>query len=100
MPEVLATSAGGTHVLPADLRIAVAAPQRDALLAAAAAGPVLTIDGSAVTRVDATGLQLLVAACRHQQERGGTVRWAGVSEALRAAAAHTGLTEILCFPRA
>jgi anti-anti-sigma regulatory factor len=60
---------------------------------------VLTIDGTAVTRVDATGLQLLVAACRHQQERGGAVRWAGVSDALRAAAAHTGLTDVLCFPQ-
>jgi ABC-type transporter Mla MlaB component len=57
------------HVLSADLRIAACAAERDALLKASDGQDLMTVDGGAVTRVDATGLQLLVALCRHQRDR-------------------------------
>jgi anti-anti-sigma factor len=82
--------------LPADLRIAACPAVRDALLALHERDD-LALDAGVVTRVDATGLQLLVAACRDRRTRGGRVSWLAVSEPLRAAAELCGLAETLCL---
>lgn len=82
--------------LPADLRIAVCPAVREALLAQRETQD-LALDAGAVTRVDATGLQLLVAACRDRRATGGRVSWLAVSEPLRAAAEICGLAETLCL---
>lgn len=93
----VANAASPVHELPSDLRISVCAAERSALLAAMGEHAVFVLDASAVKRVDATGLQLLVAACRHQRQRGGGVRWLAVSGPLSAAATLSGLADALCL---
>ena len=85
--------------LPADLRIAACPVVHEALLAMREREE-LALDAGAVTRVDATGLQLLVAACRDQRTRGGRVTWLAVSEPLRSAALVSGLSEALSLQSA
>ena len=83
------------HRLPSDLRIAACPAERDALLVALGRDGPLVLDGSAVTRVDATGLQLLAALFRDRRERRAAVSWSAASDPLRTAAALCGLAELL-----
>lgn len=65
----------------------------------ALAGGELAIDGRAVTRIDAAGLQLLCAAVATARTTGRRVRWVGASPVLVAGAATLGLTAALELPR-
>lgn len=59
----------------------------DAQLGAA----IITLDATAVARIDTAGLQLLLAARREIEARGGEVCWQAVPEALTEAARQAGL---------
>lgn len=83
--------------LPVDSRIAEAEALHRQLRQAMTAGPV-SVDGSAVDRVDTSVLQLLAVCQRELQQRGTCMGWVGVSNALRAAAAQLGLTQTLALP--
>jgi anti-anti-sigma regulatory factor len=83
------------HRLAADLRICACPAERDALLVALGRDGPIVLDGSAVTRIDATGLQLLAALFRDRRARGAAVSWSAASEALRTAASLCGLAELL-----
>lgn len=79
-----------------DLRIAGAAAAFEALRSAAQSGERrIALDARQVEKVDAAGLQALLAGWRLLGESGKTVQWAGCSEALRSAATLLGLSESL-----
>lgn len=80
--------------LPADLRIGSAVPAWGALLEAAGQATVV-IDASHVSKVDASGLQLLAAAVARFRAAGTAWRWQGVPEALSGAARLAGLAAAL-----
>ena len=61
-------------------------------------GPV-TVDVSALQRIDTAGLQLLAAFVRDRRTAGRAVEWRGQAPALQAAAGLLGLTDMLELPR-
>jgi anti-anti-sigma regulatory factor len=65
------------------------------LLLAPAAPASTCIDAHALRTLDTAGLQLLLAAGRHAQQRGGRLALLGAGELVRAAAAALGLGELL-----
>ncbi|HXS22217.1 MAG TPA: STAS domain-containing protein [Steroidobacteraceae bacterium] len=62
------------------------------------AGPV-TLDVSALQRIDTAGLQLLAAFVRDRRTAGRVVQWRGSADALAGAAGLLGLTDMLELPR-
>ena len=67
------------------------------LLDQLALGVNVLIDGSAVERIDAAGLQLLAAFARDIGDR-HRLRWRGASDQLLAAASRIGVTGLLGLP--
>jgi ABC-type transporter Mla MlaB component len=61
------------------------------------AGP-LTLDVSALQRIDTAGLQLLAAFVRDRRAAGRAVAWGGRAAALEAAAVLLGLNHMLELP--
>ena len=62
------------------------------------AGPV-TVDVSALQRIDTAGLQLLAAFVRDRRTAGRVVEWRGSADALAGAAGLLGLTDMLELSR-
>jgi anti-anti-sigma regulatory factor len=89
-----------TIKLADDLRIAGAAAAFGALRGAAeGADKRIALDARQVEKVDAAGLQALLAGCQALGRAGKVVSWVGCSAQLAAAAALLGLTESLELPR-
>jgi anti-anti-sigma regulatory factor len=89
-----------TIKLGRDLRIAGAAEAFGALLGAAeGAESRVALDARQVEKVDAAGLQALLAGRHALSGAGKSVSWAGCSPQLTAAAGLLGLTEHLELPR-
>ncbi|HKK03654.1 MAG TPA: STAS domain-containing protein [Gammaproteobacteria bacterium] len=84
--------------LPADMRIGAAAAVRDRLLAALEGAGPLRLHGREVARLDASGIQLLVAAAAEAGRRGRELRLASASETLATAVQRLGLQETLSLP--
>lgn len=84
LPELLDITAGQ---LAADLRTAIAA------------GP-LVLDGAGVRRIDASGLQLLVAAALAARAAGAPVEWHAPSPTLTDGARLLGVAAALGLPLA
>jgi len=82
-------------MLGEDLRIAGAQAAFDALATAGKGARVLEIDGAAVARIDAAGLQALAAALARLGAAGVDCRWRAVSPVLDAAARLAGLAPAL-----
>ena len=61
----------------------------------AARGDPVVVDGSGVERIDTSGLQLLVALVRRQQQGGGRVEWKAVSPELAKCSERLGLNGAL-----
>ncbi len=59
----------------------------------------ITLDGTAVTRIDTAGLQLLLAFVIDRQRAGLATRWHSPTPALRDAAELAGLAEALGLPQ-
>jgi anti-anti-sigma regulatory factor len=86
--------------LDADLRIGGAAGAFEALRAAAAKPEKnVALDASEVEKVDAAGLQALIAGRQALEQAGKNVLWSGASAQLSAAATLLGLHESLELPR-
>nr|HEX4315826.1 STAS domain-containing protein [Kofleriaceae bacterium] len=82
--------------LPATIDIATCDAVRDTL---AGEHGDLVLDGGAVRRIDAAGLQLIVAAVAAAHVRGAAASWHAVSPVLVEAAAVTGLAAALGLDR-
>ena len=85
--------------LPGSFDITSVTAVRGELLDAVRAGD-LVLDASAVTRIDAAGLQLLYAAVTEARSRGVRVSWAGASASVRDGARILGLAAALALPGA
>jgi anti-anti-sigma regulatory factor len=91
-----AASAVRTVKVAHDLRIAAAAAAFGELRAAAKARePRIVLDAREVEKVDAAGLQALLAGRRALEGAGKTVTWSGCSAQLKSAAGLLGLAQPL-----
>jgi anti-anti-sigma regulatory factor len=61
-------------------------------------GLTVVLDGSAVQRVDTSGLQCLIAVNKKLKQHGGYIQWSAVSEALVKNAGRIGVAHLLDFP--
>ena len=84
-------------MLAEDLRIAGAREAFESLTTAGKGARALEIDGAAVARVDAAGLQALAAALARLSAAGVDCRWHAVSPALEGAARLAGLAPALAL---
>jgi anti-anti-sigma regulatory factor len=82
-------------VLAADCTLREAPALKAQLLAANSATPQVTIEAGAVERIDAAGLQLLVAFARREAAAGRRLAWQSVSDELRGVGARLGLLDSL-----
>jgi anti-anti-sigma regulatory factor len=80
-----------TVALGADLRIGRAREIHQALTQTQAQGATLIVDGEGVAKVDAAGLQSVLAALVHSRTAGVAWRWHNPSLALKSAAQLLGL---------
>lgn len=83
--------------LAADLRIGAAAATHAEILAAAALGEVI-LDGGRVAKIDAAGVQALLAAVIQISHSGGRWRWHNPSVTLAQGVTVLGLGESLRLP--
>lgn len=81
--------------LAAELTIAHAADLQRSFKQQLAGCDALIVDGTHVTQIDTSILQLLVAAWRTGAQRGISCSWAGASDALRRAATLIGVADAL-----
>jgi anti-anti-sigma regulatory factor len=84
----------GPIELAAELSIAQAVDLQRSFKDSLARGA-LAVDGTRVTQIDTSILQLLVAAWRAGAQRGVSCSWAGASDALRRSAGLIGVAEAL-----
>lgn len=84
-------------VLGAACTLREAASLKAQLLACRVSGDTVTVDGSAVQRIDTAGLQLLVAFARREAGAGRLLQWHAPSDELCNAVSQLGLREVLGF---
>ena len=95
-----ASAAAKTIKIARDLRISGAAAVFGALSSAAeAAESRVALDARQVEKVDAAGLQALLAGRKALGSAGKTLSWVGCSAQLRSAAGMLGLAESLELPQ-
>jgi anti-anti-sigma regulatory factor len=89
-----------TLVLPEEFSIASCVEHYQLLADRIEAGGDICLDGGALNRIDAAGLQLLLVVQQTLKETGHTLCWGEVSDALTGAADLLGLTDSLALPAA
>ncbi len=88
----------GSLTLAADCTVAEADGLKSELAARLQASEPVTVDVSALQRIDTAGLQLLAAFVRDRRTAGRAVAWRGRAAALDAAAGLLGLRDMLELP--
>ncbi len=91
----LPAQADGALTLAADCTVAEADDLKAELARRLAASEPVTVDVSALQRIDTAGLQLLAAFVRDRRTAGRAVQWRGRASALEAAAGLLGLNDML-----
>ncbi|MGH8299361.1 MAG: STAS domain-containing protein [Steroidobacteraceae bacterium] len=94
-PSKSRTHEDGALTLGAECTVAEADSLKAALASRLAGPEPVTVDVSALQRVDTAGLQLLAAFVRDRRTAGRTVQWRGRASALEAAAGLLGLKDML-----
>lgn len=98
--EVMSTAATSSLALPEQCLLRDAVEMKATMVEHAAAND-MTVDISAVERVDAAFVQVLVALVKQRQGQGKALpAWQGSSAALSEAARVLGLNELMKFPAA
>lgn len=90
-------AAGGPIILPADLRIGAAAALHAEILARSQSGDVV-LDAGQVARLDAAGIQAVLAALMQISHAGSSWRWHNSSETFAQGVATLGLGSTLRLP--
>jgi ABC-type transporter Mla MlaB component len=85
--------------LAAECTVAEAGSLKASLVRLVSQAKPVTLDVSALQRIDAAGLQLLAAFVRDRRARARAVEWRGRAPALEAAAKLLGLRGMLQLPR-
>jgi phospholipid transport system transporter-binding protein len=88
----------GSLILAADCTVAEAETLKSELTARLQESDPVTIDVSALQRIDTAGLQLLAAFVRDRRTAGRVIAWRGRASALDAAAGLLGLRDMLELP--
>lgn len=88
----------GSLVLEAECTVAVADTLKSQLARRLDEPEPVTVDVSAVQRIDTAGLQLLAAFVRDRRTAGRAVQWRGRASALETAAGVLGLHHMLELP--
>jgi ABC-type transporter Mla MlaB component len=88
----------GSLILAPDCTVAEADALKSELAARLQASEPVTVDVSAVQRIDTAGLQLLAAFVRDRRTAGRVVAWRGRAPVLDAAAGLLGLRDMLELP--
>jgi ABC-type transporter Mla MlaB component len=96
-PVVAATTVAPVIVLAANCSVKDAAALKSSLCALANESAAVTLDTSAVERVDTATMQLLCAFVRDRSARNQSVVWRGVSQALNDAVRLLGVAAMLGF---
>jgi anti-anti-sigma regulatory factor len=94
-PRSKAPPAEARLVLAADCTLREAPALKAQLLATTSSGQQVIIEAGAVERIDAAGLQLLVAFAQREAAAGRRLAWQSVSDPLRGAGARLGLLDSL-----
>lgn len=91
---------GTPLVLQPECTLADATALKEALCARLAHNETVTLDATAVERIDTATLQLLAAFVRDRRLAGRAVMWRGVSEAIVGAAQLLGMVSMLSLGEA
>lgn len=91
---------GGTFVVAAECTVADASSLKSGLAKLLDTTEAVTLDISAVQRIDSAGLQVIATFVRERESQGRQVRWRGDAPALTAAAQLLGLNALLNLPTA
>ena len=91
---------GGTFAVAADCTVADAGNLKSGLAKLLDDAGVVTLDISAVQRIDTAGLQVIATFVRERDSHGRQVEWRGVAPAVMATARLLGLTSLLKLPAA
>jgi len=89
----------GSLILACDCTVAEAATLKTQLARRLGESDAVTVDVSALQRIDTAGLQLLAAFVRDRRTAGRAITWRGRAAALEAAAGLLGLHDMLELPR-
>jgi len=98
-PAESRTQEDGALTLAADCTVAEADGLKSELARLLDESGPITVDVSALQRIDTAGLQLLAAFVRDRRTAGRAVAWRGEASALEAAAGLLGLNDMLELPR-
>lgn len=93
------THEDGSLTLTAECTVAEAEALKSELARRLDDSAPVTVDVSALQRIDTAGLQLLAAFVRDRRTAGRAVTWRGRASALEAAAGLLGLRDMLELPR-
>lgn len=88
----------GTFAVAAECTVADAGALKSSLAKFLEDSDVVTLDISAVQRIDTAGLQVITAFVRERESQGRQVEWRGSAPALTNAAQLLGLTALLKLP--
>jgi ABC-type transporter Mla MlaB component len=84
--------------LPAECLVSGASTLKESLASLLDEPQPITLDITALQRIDTAGLQLLTAFIRERAGHGRTIEWRGTAPALANAAQLLGLTSLLRLP--
>jgi ABC-type transporter Mla MlaB component len=87
-----------TWVLPAECLVSQASSLKESLAGLLDEPLPVTLDATALQRIDTAGLQLITAFVRDRAGHGRTVEWQGTTPVLTTAAQLLGLTSLIKLP--
>jgi ABC-type transporter Mla MlaB component len=93
-------SGSGAFAVAAECTVADASSLKSGLAKLLEDSGVVTLDISAVQRIDTAGLQVIATFIRERESHGRQVEWRGTAPALAAAAKLLGLSSLLKLPSA
>ena len=98
LPEVATTPVSTTLGLEAECLVAGASTLKESLAGLIDEPLPITLDITALQRIDTAGLQVLTAFVRERADHGRAIEWRGTAPALTAVAQLLGLTSVLGLP--
>ena len=99
-PGVEEKTAGGELAIAAECTVADASSLKSGLAKLLGESESVTLDISAVQRIDTAGLQVIAAFIRERESQGRQVQWRGHAPVISAAAGLLGLGALLKLPTA
>ncbi len=99
-PDTDTEAGGGEFAVAAECTVADAGSLKTGLTKLLDTSGIVTLDISAVQRIDTAGLQVIATFLRERESHGRQVQWRGSAPAMLSAAKLLGLNELLKLPTA